>query len=74
MENFEEFRSIIYYGKDIKNRDPESIADFMIGNKTEWSMRVFTSEKSITYPQYILKAIGVTNERTDDSYEVSTDE
>ncbi len=58
LNTFESFRSIIYLGKDIKSRDAESIKRFMISNKTDWSMRVFTSKQKITYPQYILKAIG----------------
>ena len=37
-------------------------------------MRVFTNEKNIVYPQYILKAIGITNEGKDDSSEASADE
>lgn len=74
MDDFEGFRSIIYLGKDIGTRDVESILNFMIGNKTEWSMRVFTYEKNITYPQYILKAIGITNESTDDNSEANGDE
>ena len=58
LDDFEAFRSIIYLGNDIKNRDAESIKSFMIGNKTDWSMRVFTSTQKIKYPQYILAAIG----------------
>ncbi len=58
LDTFESFRSIIYLGKDIKSRDAESIKSFMIDNKTDWSMRVFTSKQKITYPKYILKAIG----------------
>lgn len=68
-DNFELFRSIIYFGKDIKSRDEESIKSFMIGNKTDWSMRVFTSNQKIKYPQYILEAIGMS-----DRGEVDSDE
>lgn len=74
MDNFEEFRAIIYLGNDIQTRDAKSILSFMRGNKTEWSMRVFTNEKNIVYPQYILKAIGITKESKDDSSEASADE
>lgn len=74
MDNFEEFRAIIYLGSDIRTRDAKSILNFMLGNKTEWSMRVFTNEKNIVYPQYILKAIGITQEGKDDSSEASSDE
>ncbi|WP_297983115.1 AAA family ATPase [uncultured Oscillibacter sp.] len=73
IDSFEEFRAIIYQGKDIRTRDAKSILNFMLGNKTEWSMRVFTNEKNIVYPQYILKAIGITNEGKDDN-EASADE
>lgn len=45
IDSFEEFRAIIYQGKDIRTRDAKSILNFMLGNKTEWSMRVFTNEK-----------------------------
>lgn len=62
LDAFESFKSIIYLGKDIKTRDVESIKSFMKGNKTEWSMRVFTSNLKIKYPQYILKAIGKDSE------------
>ena len=61
LDDFERFRSIIYLGKDIKSRDAESIKNFMIGNKTDWSMRVFTSDQNIKYPKYVLEAIGVGN-------------
>lgn len=74
IDDFEGFRSIIYLGKDIKTRDEKSILNFMIGNKTEWSMRVFTNRKNIVYPQYILKAIGVTAEDTGCNSEASADE
>lgn len=69
LDTFELFRSIIYLGKDIKSRDAESIKDFMIKNKTDWSVRVFTSKQKITYPQYILKAIGKGNKGKDDTDE-----
>ena len=60
--NFEEFKKIIYKGTDIDSRNFDSIRESMIQNKTTWSMRVFASEKKITYPSYILKAIGVSVE------------
>ena len=53
LDTFESFKSIIYLGKDIESRDPDSIKSFMIGNKTDWSMRVFTSEKKISLFQHI---------------------
>ena len=39
------------------NKNKEEILKFMKNNKTEWSMRVFDSELSIEYPQYIKDAI-----------------
>lgn len=66
LDTFESFKSIIYLGKDIESRDPDSIKSFMIGNKTDWSMRVFTSKKKINYPSYILKAIGIDSENVGD--------
>lgn len=56
--NFEEFRAIVYKGKDINKKTYDDICGFMIKNKTEWSMRVFQSDKSISYPEYINQAIG----------------
>lgn len=58
MCDFDSFKAIIYRGNDTDKRDAESIKDFMIENKTEWSMRVFNSPSKIRYPVYILKAIG----------------
>ena len=69
IDNFDTFKSIIYSGNNIKKRDPEDIKSFMIGNKTTWSMRVFNSKQRITYPQYILKAIGKVDEGKDDKDE-----
>jgi hypothetical protein len=58
LSNFEEFRSIVYRNHDIASRDADSINKFMQKNKTEWSMRVFTDTRKITYPAYIMRAIG----------------
>lgn len=61
MSSFEDFKNIVYCGKDIKTRRHKDIEMFMSNdqNKTEWSMRVFLSEKRIKYPKYILEAIGI---------------
>jgi predicted ATP-dependent endonuclease of OLD family len=64
---FEEFRDIVYHGTDIKRRSAESIVQFMIKNKTEWSMRVFMSDRKINYPRYILEAIGKADADTSES-------
>ena len=69
LDDFEAFRSIVYWGKDIQSRDAESIKKFMIANKTDWSMRVFTSDQSIKYPKYILEAIMAYDESKVDSNE-----
>ena len=66
LDNFESFRAIIYLGKDILRRDAKSIKEFMTANKTEWSMRVFSSTEKINYPQYILEAIGKNEESKGD--------
>lgn len=66
LDNFGEFKEIVYYGKDIESRDIESIKNFMLGNKTEWSMRVLTSKKRIKYPTYILEAIGIADKHRSD--------
>jgi putative ATP-dependent endonuclease of OLD family len=41
----------------LKSRDYDGVLDFMTNNKTEWAFRVFESEESIQYPEYIKKAI-----------------
>lgn len=69
LDNFDLFRAIIYRGADIKKRNREELIDFMIKNKTEWSMRVFVSKERINYPAYILKAIEVDYNNTGDANE-----
>ena len=61
LDDFELFKSIIYKGNK-KIDCKEKLEDFMIKNKTTWSMRVFTDKKRIKYPKYILKAIGKDSE------------
>lgn len=56
-DNFEEFKKIVYKGNDINKRTYEDLKKFMIGNKTEWSIRVFESATKINYPEYIKEAI-----------------
>ena len=69
LDNFSAFRAIVYRGKNIDKQDESSIRDFMINNKTEWSMRVFTSKEKIKYPTYILQAIGIDPESAGDTSE-----
>jgi putative ATP-dependent endonuclease of the OLD family len=58
MDSFETFKTIVYHGNDKQLRDPDGIREFMLKNKTDWSMRVFISDQKIVYPRYILEAIG----------------
>ena len=58
-DDFEKFRSIVYWGNDVESVDYDKLLGFLEKNKTEWSMRVFLSDKKIKYPKYILKAIGI---------------
>ncbi|MBR4636546.1 MAG: AAA family ATPase [Clostridia bacterium] len=51
------FKSIISKDGSLESRDYTGILDFMKGNKVEWAFRVFESESSICYPQYIQDAI-----------------
>lgn len=39
------------------NKSREELLAFMLDNKTEWGLRVFDSEESIEYPEYIERAI-----------------
>lgn len=57
-DDFDEFKKIIYKGYDVCDKTYDEIKDFMKNNKTEWSLRVYTSDKKIKYPNYILDAIG----------------
>lgn len=54
-DDFEGFKKIIYFGTEKLNY--KGLLDFMKKNKSEWTMRVFQSEKKICYPKYIEKAI-----------------
>lgn len=58
-KDFDTFRSIIYHGDS--KLDYQELCDFMIKNKSEWALRVFQSDKKISYPDYIKKAIGALN-------------
>lgn len=56
-EQLNNFKKIISKNNSMINKNKEEILKFMKNNKTEWSMRVFDSELSIEYPQYIKDAI-----------------
>lgn len=47
------FKEII----NCSEKTDEQTVDYMIKNKTEWSLKVFLSDKSIVYPEYIKNAI-----------------
>ena len=57
-DNFDVFKEIVYKGQDVKSQNYDDICKFMVNNKTEWSMRVFQSDKKIKYPEYISQTIG----------------
>lgn len=40
-----------------KKNTTEEILGFMVGNKTEWALRVFESKDSLKYPRYIADAV-----------------
>lgn len=61
-DTFENFKQIIYKGRDIKKINYDNLKEFMINNKTEWSIRVFNSTEKIAYPQQILDAISIDTE------------
>jgi putative ATP-dependent endonuclease of OLD family len=41
----------------------EKIRDYMLGNKTTWALRVFESEDSVQYPDYIQQAVRWCNDK-----------
>jgi putative ATP-dependent endonuclease of OLD family len=48
---------------DSNSYDTENkIIKFMIGNKTEWALRVFESSTALSFPKYITDAVGWCNE------------
>ncbi|MBC1419343.1 ATP-dependent nuclease [Listeria fleischmannii] len=56
-EEFDLFKKIIGKNDSLKNRDKQGILDFMINNKTEWSLRVFEATERIKYPNHIYENI-----------------
>ena len=49
----EKFKSVISKKDSSKNADFKEMLQYMTNNKTEWALRVFDSEESINYPEYI---------------------
>lgn len=47
------FKSVISKNGSLMKRDYEHILSYMTGNKAEWALRVFDSDSTIEYPQYI---------------------
>lgn len=51
-------------GIDNKDFDKkEEIIQYMLNNKTDWALHVFESDREISYPKYITKAVQWCNER-----------
>ena len=42
---------------NLKPVDESSLIKYMVANKTEMALRIFTSNKNISYPQYIIDAV-----------------
>lgn len=53
----ENFKKAISKNGSLESRDYDGILNFMEGNKTEWAFRIFESELSICYPEYIENVI-----------------
>lgn len=49
----DDFKTAISKNGSVIDRDYDGILKFMLGNKSEWAMRVFDSDKKICYPRYI---------------------
>ena len=53
----ESFKSIISKRESLASRDYDGVLSFMTKNKAEWAFRVFDSNETITYPEYIINVI-----------------
>ena len=51
------FKQAISKKGSLESRDYDGILKFMEGNKTEWAFRIFESEISIRYPEYIQNVV-----------------
>jgi len=47
------FKTIISKNGSLESRDYDGIIRYMMNNKSEWALRVFEAEGSISYPKYI---------------------
>lgn len=55
-DNLDEFCEII--GIDPNNyKNPDEISEYMIKNKTDYALKIFSSGERIMYPDYIIKAV-----------------
>ena len=43
--------------KFAKYNNAKKISDYMENNKTKWALKVFESDKSLKYPEYIIAAV-----------------
>lgn len=53
----EKFKSVLSKKDSSKNADFDAMLQYMTNNKTEWALRVFDSEESINYPEYIQNVV-----------------
>lgn len=56
-EAFNLFKSVIGKNNSLKSRDKEGVLEFMVKNKTEWSLRVFEDNRCVKYPKHIYENI-----------------
>ena len=60
--NLKRLRKVIGIS-DARYDTAEKVAEYMEGHKTEWALKVFESEESLCYPQYIRDAVSWCNEQ-----------
>ena len=48
---------VIGKNNSLKSRDKEGVLEFMVKNKTEWSLRVFEDNRCVKYPKHIYENI-----------------
>lgn len=56
-EKFDRFKSVISKNNSLLKANKKRIIEYMTKNKVEWALRVFDSDESIEYPEYIKDAI-----------------
>lgn len=55
--DFSNFKNVISKNGSNAKKSKEEVLEFMLKNKSEWSMRVYDSDEKINYPEYIENAI-----------------